>query len=125
MSVKTVLQSIGSETKKVFDWLGSPKGQATIAAGEAAVEIAYPPAAGLIALANVGLTEVIKIEALAAAAGAQNGSGAQKSVAVVTAIEPSVLAFAKEHGLPTPTADRVKAASDALVAFANALVAAV
>lgn len=120
-SFKSVLETIGKDVKAVFTWLGSPAGQTTIAAGEAVVTAVDPAAAGLIALANAGLTEILKIEALAAGAGAQNGTGAQKLTAVTAAVTPEVLSYAQAHGLPTPTAMTIQNAVNGLVAFANAL----
>lgn len=120
-SFKSVLSTIGKDVKAVFNWLGSSNGQAAVADGEAVLEAVYPPAAGLIALANVGLTEIIKIEALAAGAGSQDGTGAQKLTAVTTAVTPEVLTYAQQHGLPAPTAAMIQNAVNGLVAFANAL----
>lgn len=118
---KSVLAVIGSNIKKVFAWITSPQGQATIATGEAVVEAAYPPATGIIAIANIGLAEAIKIEALAAAAGEQNGSGVAKSADLIATLTPQVLSFAQQHGFPVPTAAKISQAGDALVAFLNAL----
>jgi hypothetical protein len=122
-SFTSVLATIGKDVAKVFTWIGSAKGQAVISAGEAAVETIYPPATGLIALANTGLTEIIKIEALAAGAAQQTGSGAQKLDAVVAAVTPAVLQYAQQNGLATPTAMQIQNAVNGLVAFGNALAA--
>lgn len=121
MSFKSVLQTIGSDVTKVFAWIGSPKGQAVITAGEGAVETIAPQLTGLINLANSGLVEIVKIEALAAGAAAQNGTGAQKLTAVVATTTPAILAYAEANGLPVPTATSIQNAINGLVAFANAL----
>jgi len=120
MSVKSVLDKIGTGFKDVFDFLGSTKGQAIVAAGESVVETIAPGTAGLINLANNWLTEIVKSEALAAAAAEQTGSGAQKGALVLSAVTPQALAFAQANGLPAPTATQLAAANTALVAFANA-----
>jgi hypothetical protein len=120
MSFQSVLQTIGKDIKGVFTFLGSAKGQAIIATGETVAEDLGVPA-GLIALANSGLNEIIKLETIATAAGTQNGTGAQKSAAVVSALTPAVLAYAQQNGLATPTAAEIQNAVNGLVAFANAL----
>lgn len=123
-SFKSVLEAIGSDVKKVFAWVGSPAGQATLAAGEATAEAIYPPATGLINLANTYITEAIKTEALAAGAAAQNGTGAQKLAAVTASVTPAVLQYAQQAGLPTPTAAQIQTAANGIVAFLNAFSAA-
>lgn len=120
MSFTSVLATIGKDAVKIFDWVGSPSGQNLIKDGEAVVEVVYPPATAIINIANTFLTEAIKAEALAAAAGQQNGSGTQKAAAVLNAATPQVIAFAQQYGLPTPTATQLNAANDAIVAFLNA-----
>lgn len=117
----SLLQKVGSDVRKVFEWLGSAKGQGVIAAGEAVAVGVYPPASGIIAIANTGLTEIIKMEAMAVAAGQQNGSGVTKSAAVLQTLTPEILAYAEANKLPTPTAEKIQAASNSLVAFLNAL----
>jgi len=123
MGFKSVLTVIGADAKKVFVWVASPKGQAVIHTGEAVAEAIDPGLTGLINLSETYMQEIIKTEALAAAAGAQTGTGVQKSAAVVSAVTPAVIAYAKEAGLPTPTADQISKASDAMVAFLNSLAA--
>lgn len=124
MSFKSVLSTFGGDVKKVFSWVGSPQGQKIIAVGEATAETFDPALTGLFNIANVYMAEALKTEALAAGAGVQNGSGAQKLTAVVAAVTPSVLAYAKQAGLPTPTADEIQNAANAIVSFLNALNAA-
>ncbi len=121
MSFTSILQTIGKDVKEVFAWIGSPTGQKVIAIGEAGIEAVAPQLTGLITLANAGLTEVVKIEALGAAAAQQNGSGAQKLTAVVAAVTPTILAYAKANGLPQPTETEIQNAVNGLVAFANAI----
>jgi hypothetical protein len=124
MSVKSVLDKIGSGFKDVFEFLASSKGQAIVGAGEAVVESVLPGTAGFINLANNWLTEIVKSETLAAAAAAQTGTGSQKAALVLSAVTPQALDFAKANGLPAPTAAQLQAANTALVAFANAFTAA-
>ncbi len=120
------LSAVGKDIKGVFAWLGSAKGQQVIASGENLAIIGAtaagvgPAATGIITIANTWLTEIIKTEALATAAGQQTGSGTMKAALVIADVSPEVLAFAKQHGLPTPTADQLTAASNGLVAFLNA-----
>ena len=121
MSFKSVLSTIGADVKKVFAYITSPQGQAVIATGEAAVIAIDPALAGLFAVANTTLTEVIKVESLAAAAGSQTGTGPQKLTAVVSAVTPQVLAYAQQNGLASPTSASIEAAVNGVVAFANAL----
>jgi hypothetical protein len=121
MAGTSLLASIGKDIKGVFSWLGSAKGQSVIAAGEGVAETIAPQITGIVNLANQGLAEILKMEALAVAAGEQSGSGASKSAAVVSSLTPQILEYAQQNGLPTPTATKIQAASDALVAFMNAL----
>src|SRR5580693_1962177 len=117
----SILRSIGSETRKVFEWIGSPKGQAVISTGEGLVEDVDPPLTGLLSLANLGLAEIVKVEALAAGASQQSGSGPIKLIAVAQALTPQILAYAQKNGLATPTSAQIQAAINGLVAFGNAL----
>lgn len=114
------LSFLGKDVKAVFNWLGSAKGQPTLSTGEAVIESVYPPATGIINLANTWITEAVKEETLATAAGVQTGSGVQKSAAVISAVTPSILTFAKQNGLGTPTAEQIQNANNAIVAFLNA-----
>lgn len=121
MGFKSILQKIGVGIKDVFAFLGSAKGQAIITAGEGIIETVQPGAKGLVDLANNWLAEIVKSEALAAAAGEQTGSGAQKAAMVMAAMAPQAIAFAKANGaVSEPTAAHLAAANTALVAFANA-----
>lgn len=121
MSFKSILGTIGADAKKVFAYIVSPQGQAVISTGETALETLDPALTGLFAIANVALAEVLKVEALAAAAGSATGTGAQKLTAVVSATSSEIIAFAEKNGLPTPTGATIQNAINGLVAFANAL----
>jgi hypothetical protein len=120
MSLKSVLDKIGTDVKDVFNFLGSPKGQALVSAGEGLVETVLPGTAGAINLGNAWLQEIIKTQAIATAASAGTGSSTQKAAMTITAITPQALAFAQANGLPAPTATVIANANNALVAFLNA-----
>ena len=102
------LSTLGADAKKLFSWIGSTKGQQTVTAvegaGEAIADAVDPALAGLNPLITSWTQEIFKAESLAAAAGVQTGSGAQKTAAVLSAITPQVLSFAQANKLPTPTA---------------------
>ena len=121
MSFKRVLETVGGDAKKVFAFLGSKPGQVVILTGEAVIESVDPALTGLISLFNTYLAEALKVEAISAAAGSQDGSGVQKLAAVVTAVTPTVLAYAKTAGLATPTAEEIQNQANAAVAFVNAV----
>lgn len=98
------LSAIGKIPKAVFGWLESSKGQATVTAVETgAIGIATafgegaPVTAG-INLINTWLGEIIKTETLAAAAGAQDGSGATKAAAVLSSMVPQLTVFLQSQG---------------------------
>lgn len=114
------LSAVGKDIVSIFKWLGSSKGQTLITTGEAIAESIGAPAA-IINIANYWLQKVITIEGVAAAAGAQAGSGTTKAAAVLADVTPYVLQVAKDSGLPTPTADQIAKANDLLVQFLNVL----
>lgn len=113
------LAVIGRGFKEVFKFLGSPQGKAAVSIVEAGVEIAVPASTGLINIANTYLTEIIKTETLAAAAGAQEGTNEQKLAVAIGATTPQALAFAEQHGLEQPTGADIQRGIDLMVEFAN------
>lgn len=118
----SVLTALEGDVKKVFSWLGSSKGQAVIAAGEAVIEDAFPAATGAINLANTWVTEIFKADALAEGAAATGGTAdTTKAAAVISVLTPQVLAWAAANKLPVPKASNIQAANDALVTFLEAL----
>lgn len=121
MSAKSILTVIGSDIKGVFTWLASPTGQTIIKDAEAVAEDVYPPAAGIIQIANDWLAEILKTQALATAAGAVTGANSAKSAMSINGVRSQVLAYMKAHGYPTPTAEQLQKANDSLVAYMNAL----
>ena len=112
MSFTSFLSAVGKDFKAVFAWLGSPQGQAAVTGAESVattvVALTDPaaalPLAGVEALINAGLKSVISIESVAAAAGTQSGTGAQKLAAVVAAVAPQVGSFLTSIGVSNPTA---------------------
>ena len=114
------LSTLGNDAKKVFGWLGSPKGQAILSAGEGIVEVVDPALDGVVNLTNTWLQEIFKAQALATAASANATSGVQKSTMVLNAVAPQVIAFATAQGLPIPTGIELQNANNALVTFLNA-----
>lgn len=129
LNFKSILSHIGKDLKIAWNFITSPAGQKAIAAAETVAEVATtavnPEAGnvltGAISLSNNIMAEVIKTEAIAAAAGQQSGSGAQKLAAVVAAITPQALDYAKAHGLPAPTSDQISLMVEASVGFLNAI----
>ena len=115
------LSTLGNDVKKVFGWLGSPKGQAVLSAGEGVVEAVDPALDGVINLTNTWLQEIFKAQALATAAAANATGGVQKSAMVLNTVTPQVIVFATAQGLPIPTGVELQNANNALVAFLNAL----
>lgn len=122
MSFKSVLQTIGGDAKKVFAFLGSPKGQAIAQVGEGVAEAVDPALTGVFDLLNNWAVEIFKTESIAAAAGQQNGSGTQKAAAVASAIESQFVAYLQTQGIVSaPTAAEIKTANDYLVGFLNTI----
>lgn len=133
MSFISFLKSVGKDFTSVFSWLGSAKGQATVAGVETAATgitaIVNPGAAagltGIEMLINAGIKSVVSIESLAAAAGQQSGTGAQKLAAVVSAVSPQTSSFLESIGVSNPTAAQVQqtttAIANGIVAILNAL----
>ena len=123
--LKSFLETVGADAKKVFSWVGTPKAQATIAAvegvGEAVVDVVDPALAAINPLITNWTQEIFKAESLATAAGAQTGTGAQKAADVAEAITPQVVAFAQQYGLNTPTAADINTINTALVTVLNTL----
>jgi hypothetical protein len=113
------LSTFGKDFKAVFAYLGSSKGQATISVvegGVTAVVTAVNPAAGaalagIEALINSALKQVVNSEALAAAAEQQTGTGVQKAAAAAVALAPQVEAVLTSLGVKAPAATQVQSIS--------------
>lgn len=117
------LGTLGKDVKGVFAWLGSQKGQAVIATGEAVAEGFGAPAA-VINMANYWMGKALTIQAISVAAGQENGTGTQKAAAVIADVTPVVLSVAKQYGLPEPTSESIANANTYLVKFLQELGAA-
>lgn len=125
MTFKSFLSAFGHDFVSVFHWVGSAQGQKTVVALEqsaivAGDVIAGPAAGSAIAsvenLINIGLKGVLSMEASAAAVGAQNGTGAQKSVAVAAMLTPQIEALLKQLGLDNPTVQQVESVANSVTA---------
>ena len=111
--------TFGKDFKAVFSWLGSSKGQNTITSVEstvAGVATAINPGAGAAisgveGLINTAFKQIMSIEAVASAAEQQDGTGIQKSAAVLDAIAPQSSAFLISIGVSVPTANQIQAVS--------------
>ena len=128
------LSTIGGDVKKVFTWLGSTKGQTVVKAVETVGEdvatiagIGTPVQAGIDVLNN-WMTEILKAEALGAAAvtagSAAGEANTTKAALVISAMTPQVLAFATANGFPAPDAANAEIINTALVTALDALGAA-
>src|ERR1700748_1786907 len=95
-SFNSILSDIGHAFKKIFS-----VGVAVATAAEPFVDTIFP---GVGTLFNGIVAEVSKVEAAAVAAGAQNGTGAQKLAAVTAAVEGAFNTYAQQNGLATPDA---------------------
>lgn len=113
------LSTLGKDFKAVFAYLGSTKGQATIATVEGGVTavvtsinpVAGAALAGIESLINSALKQVVNSETLAAAAEQQTGSGAQKAAAAASALAPEVAAVLASLGVKTPAATQIQSIS--------------
>lgn len=123
MSFLSGLKVFGSGVEKVFAWFGSSKGQQVVATGEAVLEAVIPASIPIVDLFNAWAQKAYTVEALAAAAGKSNGTGADKAALAMTTITPQVLQYAQQEGLPARTAAQIQAANDAVIAFINAMTA--
>ena len=115
-SFQSILSDIGNGLKKFFN-LALP----FAAAAAPIVDVMFPGIAGLY---NATVTEVGNAETAAIAAGAQNGTGAQKLAAVVAAVTPYFTQYASSNGLPAPTEAVIQNYVNAVVASLNAIPAA-
>lgn len=116
MSVGTWLEKAGDDVLNFFK-KAAPVVQAiqTIATP---FENIYAP--GLASVINIGLTEIIQAEALAAAAGQTSGSGEVKLAAVTAALAPQIGPMLAALGINNPTTAQYTQFINGLVAAANA-----
>lgn len=117
MKFTSILADIGRAFKKIFS-IGVTAALVT----EPIIDTLFP---GVAPLYNTTVTAVANAESHAIAAGAQNGTGAQKLAFVVAAIESDFNAYTAANGLPTPTASIIETYVNAVVASLNAIPTAV
>jgi hypothetical protein len=118
----SILQTIGNDVKRVFAFLGSPKAQAIVTAGESLVEDVDPALTGAFNLANNWLAEIFKAQALGSAAAAGASGDVQKAAMVTAAVTPQVTAYLQANGtIKAPTAQMLQKANDGLVQFLDAI----
>lgn len=121
MSFWSGLKVFGKDIVKVFAWAGSPNGQQVIGTGEAVLEAVAPITIPIVNLFNSWFKKAYTVEGLAVAAGQAKGSGADKAALALGTIVPEVIAYAQAEGLSPRTAEQIKAANDAVIAFINAM----
>lgn len=121
MSFLSGLKVFGKDIVKVFAWVGSPKGQAVLAAGESVLEVAVPASIPIVNLVNAWIQKAFVVESLAVAAGKGTGTGADKAALALETIMPKILEYAAQEGLAPRTAEQIQKANDAVVAFINAM----
>ena len=112
-SFTSILSDIGKGLKKIFTI-----GVDAAVVAEPFVDAIFPGFSGLY---NSTVAAVANAEANAIAAGAQNGTGAQKLAFVVSAIETDFNAYTKSAGLPTASAQVIEGYVNAVVASLNAI----
>jgi hypothetical protein len=120
MSVKSILDFIGSDAKKFFGWVASPQGQTDIKLGEGVVESLFPAATAVIGVGNIFMNEALKTQALASAAGMAEGNSEQKAAVALQSAGPQAISFFQQYGLPAPTAAQLQEANAGIVKFLNA-----
>ena len=117
MSFVGVLETIGKDFSKGLNWA------VTYAVPvEKLVALLYPPAAPVATTVADATTliqnAVMLVEQKYAAAGVQNGTGAQKLAEVMTLTEPTVVALLKQAGV-TVDASYVSSLVSAVVSILN------
>jgi hypothetical protein len=113
MSFTSILGDIGKGLKKVFS-----VGVEAAVVAEPFVDVVFP---GVASLYNTTVKAVSNAEANAIAAGAQNGTGAQKLAFVVQSIESDMNAYLLANGLPVATPQVIENYVNAVVASLNAI----
>lgn len=106
------LQKLGQDFTKIFK-------QVVIGAqvAEPIVDTLMPGWAGLY---NTTVQLAVNVEATATAAGAQNGTGAQKLASVTSALQPLATAYLTSIGVSSPTTAQIQAYINSVVAGLNA-----
>jgi hypothetical protein len=114
-SFTSILSDIGNGLKKFFG-----KALPIAEAAEPIINVAFP---GVSTLYDTVVTEVANAETAAIAAGAQNGTGAQKLAAVLASpgVQSAFAAIEAAGGISAPTTAQQTAYINAVVASLNAL----
>jgi hypothetical protein len=112
-SFTSILSDVGSGLKKFFSVV---IGAAEVA--EPFIDVLFP---GFAVLYNTTVAAAANAEANAIAAGAQNGTGAQKLAFVVSAIEKDFNSYTSANGLVAPSQAVIEAYVNAVVASINAI----
>lgn len=118
-SFKNILEGIGKAPLAILRLLASPMGQKAVAIGETIVETEFPLATGVINIMNKYASEIMKVQALGAAAASSVVTNEAKAAAVVNEAGPVAIAFAQANGLATPTADELLKMNNLVVEFMN------
>jgi hypothetical protein len=117
------IKKVGIGIVKGFEWLGSDNGRKVIAAGETAIDIAFPAAAPVVAIVNawMGRAAVIEGKAQAAASIGVSATGPQKAAAAIAAVAPDIEAILQEYKMLPLSADAMAKINDAVLVIANEL----
>lgn len=113
MSIKTILSDIVKGFEKVFTI-----GETVAKDVEPLIDTLFP---GFATMFNGVVTEAATVEAAAASANAQTGTGTQKLAAVISAVTPSIINYAAANGLATPTATNITNIVNSAVTVMNNL----
>lgn len=116
---KSALDDIGSFFKKVF----VPVNKVIVAADTAVIQTA--PLVNLIpgfgAMIESGAQVIAQVEAAAASAGAQTGTGETKLAIAIPTITPIVVNYLEANGLSAKSASSIAIITSALVTILNEL----
>jgi hypothetical protein len=107
MSAKSFFKQVGVDLLKVLT-LGDKAAEAA----EPVIDLMFPAEATLY---NGAVAEVGKLLASGQAAAASTTGALPTVSAVVSAVEPQLIAYAESIGAPAPTADKVNAYTQALL----------
>jgi len=112
MSVGSFLKKAGSDLEKV---LGVVVKVGT--AEEPIIDAAFP---GFATVINAGLAEAGKVLALSTAAAATGITAEQQVLAIAEAVEPALVSYAQNLGLPAPTSAKINSIAQAIFDGVNA-----
>ena len=117
------IKKFGMAIAKGFEFIVSPKGQAIIGAGETALDIAFPPAAPVVAVVNAWMQKAALIEGKAAAAAdlGVTATSTQKATAAIAAVAPDIEAILAQYKLLPLAPESLQKINDAVITIANEL----